>query len=93
MDPALILHAPLAAIVHATSTALIGFLFIGSSLEGYLVVFGRIGILNRVIIFAAGFLLAVPGSYSDLAGGALALVAIAIKFLKVWPWRRAGRAH
>jgi len=93
LDPALILHAPLAAIAHATSTALIGFLFIGSSLEGYLVGFGRIGILNRVIIFAAGFLLAFPGSYSDLAGGALALVAIAIKFLKVWPWRRAGRAH
>jgi len=77
LNPALILQASLLPAVHATITALVGVIIIGSALEGYLVGIRTLRFNNlnwfsnfllRATLFASGFLLAMPERWTDLIG-------------------------
>ncbi len=91
LNPALILRGEPLDIVVVVATAVLGILLIGSALEGYLLGFGRLGqgalgLLSRVLLFAAGLSMALPGGGSiglshlqlALAGVGLAAVSLLI---------------
>jgi len=93
LNPALILRGPVEEIVVVTATAVIGILFIGAAIQGYLVGVGPAensprGILARILLFASGLLFAVPGgtgvglSHIELAALAIAVGAPAILLLR-----------
>ncbi|MDO9024244.1 TRAP transporter fused permease subunit [Zwartia sp.] len=89
LNPALILRGEPLEILTVVSTAFIGIIFIAAALEGYLVGFGRLGhgalsIPSRLVMFAAGLCMALPGgegmgiSHTQLAvlGVSLAIVSV-----------------
>ncbi|MGQ0662178.1 MAG: TRAP transporter permease [Pseudomonadota bacterium] len=81
LEPALILRGTVPEIVIAVTTAAIGILLIGAALQGYLVGVGAAenslpGIGARVLLFASGLILALPGG-TGLGVGRLELVLIA----------------
>ena len=91
LNPALILRGEPLEILTVVTTAFIGIIFIASALEGYLVGFGRLGhgalsIPSRLVMFAAGLCMAMPGgenmgiSHTQLAvlGVGLAIVSVLI---------------
>ncbi len=93
LNPALILRGSLDEIVIVTATAVIGILFIGAALQGYLVGVGPAensnrGILARILLFTSGLMFAIPGgtgvglSHIELALLALALGVPAILLLR-----------
>lgn len=66
LNPALIMRGEPMEILTVVVTAFIGIIFIAAALEGYLVGFGHLGqgalsILCRLIMFAAGLCMALPG--------------------------------
>jgi hypothetical protein len=48
------------------------------AIEGYLWYLGRVGIVTRFLIFASGFLMAIPESNTDILGIAVAVAVIAV---------------
>ncbi|MDQ2779961.1 MAG: TRAP transporter fused permease subunit [Pseudomonadota bacterium] len=93
LNPALIGRGEPWDIAIVIVTAFIGILLIASAFEGYLVGFGMLGkralgLLARVLLFAAGMAMALPGgrdiglSHAQLALAALLLAAAAIGFAK-----------
>jgi TRAP transporter 4TM/12TM fusion protein len=95
LNPALILHGPPWEIAVVTVTAVIGIVFIGAGLQGYLVCIGRIengaaGWAVRALLVAAGLFFAAPGGSGiglghvelSLIGLALAVVAIVLMRLR-----------
>jgi TRAP transporter 4TM/12TM fusion protein len=89
LNPALILRGEPLDIAIVVATAVLGILLIGSALEGYLAGYGRLGDgpagwLSRLLLFAAGLSMALPGggdlglSHLQLSvvGASLALVAL-----------------
>jgi len=74
-NPALILHGSSAlGTVEAVASAFMGVLLIGSSLEGYLIGIGRLGVIKRIIFFACGFMLFIPEPLTDLVGFLIAII-------------------
>lgn len=85
LDPALILHGTAQQIFVAVAGAFMGVFLLASALEGYMIGIGRLGYTGhshsyagrysgffvRGVLFSAGFLLALPGAYSDAAGAVL----------------------
>ncbi len=99
LNPALIGRGEPWDIAIVIVTAFIGILLIASAFEGYLVGFGMLGkralgLLARVLLFAAGMAMALPGgrdiglSHAQLALAALLLAAAAIGFAK---WNHHAR--
>jgi TRAP transporter 4TM/12TM fusion protein len=84
LNPALILRGPFEEIIIVTATAVVGILFIGAAIQGYLVGVGAAedssrGTLARVLLFASGLLFAVPGGTGvGLSHVELALLATAL---------------
>jgi TRAP transporter 4TM/12TM fusion protein len=84
LNPALILRGSPEEILIVTATAVIGILFIGAAIQGYLVGVGPAenssrGILARILLFASGLLFAVPGGTGvGLSHVELALLATAV---------------
>ncbi|WP_300302417.1 TRAP transporter fused permease subunit [Ferrovibrio sp.] len=78
LEPALILKGPLALVIQATATATLAVVLLSAAAEGYLWRVGRLPFWARIGIGASGLLLLVPESYTDLAGGLLALATIVI---------------
>ncbi|MBM3537826.1 MAG: TRAP transporter fused permease subunit [Alphaproteobacteria bacterium] len=84
LNPALILRGPLEEIVIVTVTAIVGILFIGAAIQGYLIGVGPAegsprGMLARVLLFVSGLLFAVPGGPGvGLGHVELALLATAL---------------
>jgi len=87
LNPALILQGPLSEIILSTTTAMLGVILVGSSLEGFLIGVGRLDSgqvsrrklknwLLRTSLFASGILLMVPESKTDLVGFLLGLITI-----------------
>lgn len=70
-QPALILHGSLLQIFQAVGTAVIGVIFLGSGIEGYLVFVGPLGVVNRVLTLIGGFLIFMPGEITNLIGAVL----------------------
>ncbi|NDL66797.1 TRAP transporter permease [Anaerotalea alkaliphila] len=77
-SPALLLHetSSILATTVACITAVLGILSLVAALEGCLIV--RINRLQRVLLLVAGFVLMMPGGYTDLVGIVIMAVAILI---------------
>ncbi|UCH48966.1 MAG: TRAP transporter fused permease subunit, partial [Betaproteobacteria bacterium] len=94
LNPALILRGSIDEIIIVVGTAIIGILLIASALEGYLLGHGALrgtlpGLAARLLLFAAGLLLVIPGggetglSHSDLNFMALALAILSIVLARI----------
>jgi TRAP-type uncharacterized transport system fused permease subunit len=60
-------------------TAIIGLIGIGGGFIGYL--FGKLNIVYRLISFAGGLLLVIPGTLTDIIGIAMIALVVLITFL------------
>jgi len=89
LNPALIMRGSPGEIVVVIATAVIGIALIASALEGYLVGVGTLrgtalGWLTRLLIFAAGIVMAMPGggelelSHLQLSLGGFAIAAAGV---------------
>ncbi len=84
LNPALILHGPAWEVAVVFATAVIGILFIGAALQGYLIGVGPIehspiGWLARLLLFSSGLFFAVPGGTRiGLGHLELSLIALAL---------------
>ncbi|MFY9138428.1 TRAP transporter permease [Zwartia sp.] len=94
LNPALIMRGEPMEILTVVVTAFIGIIFIAAALEGYLVGFGRLGqgalaIPCRLIMFAAGLCMALPGgdglglSNTQLAIFGISLAATSVVLARV----------
>ena len=81
LNPALILQGAPWEIAVVVGTAVAGIALIGSALEGYAVGIGRVGWVTRLLVFAGGLMMALPGggelgwSHLQLSLGGLAAAA------------------
>ncbi len=80
LNPALILHGSAWDSVYMTVLCLVGIAFIAMGLEGYIYKVGKIDWIERILVIAGGFLVALPGAWTSLIG--LAIIAVAA--LKLW---------
>ena len=84
LNPALILHGPAWEVAVVFATAVIGILFIGAALQGYLlgvgpIAYSPIGWLARLLLFASGLFFAAPGGTRiGLGHLELSLIALAL---------------
>lgn len=86
LNPALIFQGAPMDVIQTVTTAIIGVVFIGSAIEGYLLGIGPLNlrgtggmaknILLRLGIFSSGFLLAIPEATTDLLGLLLGAIII-----------------
>jgi TRAP-type uncharacterized transport system fused permease subunit len=81
--PALLLEGPVALITISCLTAVLGVVFLGSSIQGYL--FGTLGIVQRMLLFSASICLIFSGVVTDLIG-----IGIALSALLLFKTQRAG---
>ena len=83
LNPAMILRGPPLEVLQVVTTAALGLILISGALEGYIWQLGNAGMATRFLIFAAGFLLGIPESRTDLIGIAIAVLVFgAIMFKK-----------
>jgi TRAP-type uncharacterized transport system fused permease subunit len=93
LNPALILRGAPGEIAVVVGTAVAGIALIGSALEGYVVGIGAAGWAARVLLFAGGLMMAMPGggelglSHLQLSLGGLALAAAGVTI--AWALGRA----
>ena len=105
LNPALIGQGAPQEVAVAVASAVLGIWFVGSAMQSYLAFVGPMGsgpaaILTRVLLAAAGFIVAapVPGPYGlgtielSLVGVVLALPPIAVTWWQNRPVRQAGIA-
>jgi TRAP transporter 4TM/12TM fusion protein len=89
LNPALILRGTPGEIAVVVATAVLGIWLIASAIEGYLVWLGRLdrgigGAIARVLLFASGMAMALPGggelglSHVQLAGAGIVLAAVGV---------------
>lgn len=82
LQPALVMQGTLWEILYHTTLAMMGIFILASGLEGYLIKFGRLTKIQRVIMIAGGFLIAFPQWIATLVGLALSTMAIILVVLK-----------
>ena len=98
LNPALILRGSFDEILIVTATALVGILFIGAAIQGYLVGVGPAesngrGLLARALLFVSGLLFAAPGGTGiGLSHVELAALAVAIGLPAILIFRRGSAA-
>lgn len=80
-SPAMMMQGTVPEILSVFLTAFIGTAVISGGFQGWL--FWRLNILERVILIAAGLLLFIPGSVTDIAGLAIS-AALLLLNLKKW---------
>ncbi|OPY81787.1 MAG: Sialic acid TRAP transporter permease protein SiaT [Smithella sp. PtaU1.Bin162] len=88
LNPAIILHGSLWAIISTIATCTVGLWIIASSLEGYMIGIGKLPLWSRPFLFVSGLMLGYPGWKTDLAGfviflALLLLVVLARRFSQV----------
>ncbi len=71
VQPALLMQGTFGEIVFHTALAMLGIFVLASGLEGYLVKCGRLSMMWRILLIAAGVLIAFPHAAATLAGVAL----------------------
>ena len=77
ISPALILHGEsLFETLYTIATCAIGLIFISAAFEGYIWIIGRITTASKIIFFISGFLISLPGSFTDLIGIIPAIIVI-----------------
>jgi len=91
LNPALIMHGTPWELTLAIVTALLGCVLLAGSLEGWIYVFGKLNLVQKVLAFIAGFTLMYP-SWQATVVGLAALVAFIIfskMFIKQGPAKLA----
>jgi TRAP transporter 4TM/12TM fusion protein len=82
-QPALIFRGEPLEIALSVISAIIGVFMLSSSLEGYLIGFGRMqNLFVRLIVLVAGLCMLIPGILTDVLGIALALIIYVPKLMK-----------
>jgi len=89
LNPALIMQGPVAETIYLVFMCLVGIWILSSALQGYLVWLGKLGWLQRVLLGAGGFLIALPGWQTSAVGGMLTALVVAVT---LWQKKR-GRAQ
>ena len=82
LQPALVMQGAPWEILYHTALAMVGIFILASGLEGYLIKFGRLTTIQRVVMVAGGFFIAFPQLLTTLAGLALSAVAMILVVLK-----------
>jgi TRAP-type uncharacterized transport system fused permease subunit len=87
LQPALVMQGtPVDILYHAVLAAL-GIFFLASGLEGYLIKWGKLTIINRMMLITGGFLIAFPEIITTLAGigliGAFFVSCLLIKIRRI----------
>ena len=78
LQPALILKGPLVEIIQVSATAITAVILLAASFEGYLYQIGRLAVPGRVLMGAAGLLLLIPETKTDLIGLAIGVLGIGV---------------
>ncbi len=73
-SPALIMQASWPQVLFSVTTAVVGVVFLSASLTGYF--FTHCNLLERLLLLASALVLIMPGWVTDLAGLAIALIAL-----------------
>ncbi len=73
-SPSLIMQASWPEVLFSVATAVIGIIFLSASLTGYFIT--HCNLLERLLLSAGALVLIMPGWMSDLAGLAVALIAL-----------------
>jgi TRAP-type uncharacterized transport system fused permease subunit len=81
-NPALILHGDLTEILYRSVMTVLGIYLLAASFEGYLFKYGRLGLIERVLIGILGFLVAMPYVLSDIIAAGMAGVLVIILIIK-----------
>jgi len=68
LQPALLIRGPVIEILQSIAFAIIGVGLMASSMEGYLLVIGKISFVTRIPLFVAGFLFAYPSFLLSIIG-------------------------
>jgi len=103
LEPALLLRGPLAHVIYTVGTAFTGVLLLASSLEGYLLGFGKLkapdgaGLfrtclshLLRAGLFIGGFLITMPGWGTDLIGALITIFVLSMQIILKRSVKRAS---
>ena len=85
LNPSLILRGSLLESLQTIPTALLGVFLTASGIEGYFVRLGHLKVLQRILFIAAGVLLILPESSTDLAGIGLLAVLLIVHFVRRGP--------
>jgi TRAP-type uncharacterized transport system fused permease subunit len=81
LNPAMLLIDTNAGeIIQVVITSLVGIIALGAGMEGYLE--GHLNWLFRIIIIAAGLLLLVPGTWTDIAGIVVVAAIFAFQLIR-----------
>ena len=83
LNPALVLHGPVIEIIIECVTAVVGVTLLASGLQGYLVALGplntnALALLTRLLLIAAGLLIAFPETTTNIIGAALLLPIVVL---------------
>jgi len=89
-SPALVLQGTPLETIHVFATCAIGVTMLAGGLAGFLVGFGQLSIYLRLLVFSSGFLLAMPGWQTDLAGIGLLVVLIVLQLMMKRRQSRSG---
>jgi TRAP transporter 4TM/12TM fusion protein len=81
-NPALVLQGSIWDTLYLFALCVVGIVILTGGLEGYLVKVGRLQLWQRPLLVAAGFMIALPGWTTSIAGAALAALVIAIILLR-----------
>lgn len=79
-NPALIMQGNLTEILYRSATTILGIFLLAAGFEGYLIKYGRLGVIKRVLVCLLGFLAAMPHFLTDIIAVAMAAI-VAIIFM------------
>ena len=82
LSPAMILRGSFRDIFQVVPTAALGLILISGGLEGYFWFIGKINIWAKIFFVLSGLLLGIPETRTDLFGVLIAVMVIAVIFLK-----------
>lgn len=78
LQPALILKGPLLQVLQVSATAIAAVVLLAASFEGYFYKLGNLPVWSRILVGIAGFLMLIPGTYTDLTGLAMGIATLAV---------------
>jgi len=82
LQPALIMQGTPGEIIYHTALALLGIFILASGLEGYLIKFGELSVVQRTMLVVGGFLVAFPQTITTLVGLGLSALCIIIRVVR-----------
>ena len=81
-NPVLIMQGNVIDILYRSATTVLGIFLLAVGLEGYLIKYGRLGVIKRVLICLLGFMVAMPHFLSDIIAAAMAAIVLILFIFK-----------